>query len=117
MSDKSKISSSTSGSSTNDTSGGDKTSMKTPEWRSATVVKTFLRFAVSSILYHRQILPLECFEKRDFCGLKRLPFIDCVDDEGNITNSEGKFYMVHVISNGNYFDHAMICLCGIFTIF
>ncbi len=61
-----------------------------PEWRSATVVKLFLRFAISSICHRRKILPESSFVFRNFCGLeKKLPFIDAVDDEGNITHPEG----------------------------
>ena len=75
--------------------------------RSSAVVRNFLRFAVSMIVYHRQILrPCAAkdgdeggdrrtdpgpFVRKRFCDMDGLWLIDAVDGDGGIVNNDGKY--------------------------
>jgi len=57
------------------------------------LLRNYLRFALSTILYNRQILDSKekegSFAKRNFVGLQNLHWLEAVDDAGNITNDHG----------------------------
>ena len=88
----------------------------TDQTKSISILRHFLRFALSSIVHHRiggpsnvnassssqsltlSSLPLPpvsstakaCFTEKDYCGIKGLKFMDAVSDDGTIINMDGK---------------------------
>lgn len=82
--------------------------------QSLTVLRNYLRYAISSIVYHKLFLSSShnecneqkldeykskrrgkqqhsCFVEREFCGLSGLKYMDAVTDDGNITNMDGTY--------------------------
>jgi len=81
--------------------------------QSLTVLRNYLRYAISSIVYHK-LFPASshedrenkidesksqrggkqqhlCFVERDFCGLSGLKYMDAVTDNGDVTNMDGAY--------------------------
>jgi len=62
--------------------------MSNDKTRSLTILRNYLRFALSQIVYHKALLPSTSFVERTFCGVD-LFLIDAVDDNGHITCEKG----------------------------